>query len=346
VPSVQTFLGPRDGGDLGTTLLHEHVFVRDMELELDLARSEWNEAEAVERAVSGMAALHALGVRTVVDLTVPGLGRDVRVVSAVARRVPVNLLASTGFYLRAELPLYYQFHGPGRPIDGPDPLVELFTRDIEAGISGTSIRAAMLKVVTDATGITDDVARVMVAAAITHQQTGVPITTHSHPASRNGLVQQAFLRAHGVPLERVIIGHSGDSEDLAYLRELMDNGSTIGMDRFGMEHVLPDERRVRVVLALLRLGYADRMVLSHDAAFFSHVTPPSWRAMAAPCWHMETIPRRILPVLRQLGASEADLHQMLVVNPRRLLEPSTHRTTTAPTRPGADAHDRSLEEAT
>ena len=49
----------------------------------------------------------------------------------------------------------------------------------------------------------------------------------------------------------------------------MDAGATIGMDRFGMEHVLPDEARVRTVLALLRLGYADRMVLSHDAAFFS-----------------------------------------------------------------------------
>ena len=62
----------------------------------------------------------------------------------------------------------------------------------------------------------------------------------------------------------------------------MDNGSTIGMDRFGMEHVLADDRRVRTVLALLELGYADRMVLSHDAAFYSHVTSPSWRSVAAP----------------------------------------------------------------
>jgi phosphotriesterase-related protein len=325
VAPVQTFLGPSGPGDLGTTLLHEHVFVRDLELERNLAESEWNEAEAVEGAVSGLAALHSLGVRTVVDLTVPGLGRDVRVVSVVAHRVPVNLVASTGYYIRAELPLYFQLHGPGRPNDAPEPLVELFVRDIEVGIGGTAIRAAMLKVVTDAAGITDDVARVMTAAAIAHQHTGVPITTHSHPASRNGLLQQAFLRARGVPLERVIIGHSGDSEDLSYLRELMDNGSTIGMDRFGMEHVLPDDRRVAVVLSLLRLGYADRMVLSHDAAYFSHVTPPSWRARSAPRWHMEDIPRRILPMLREGGASEADLHQMLVLNPGRLLEPSAHR---------------------
>jgi predicted metal-dependent phosphotriesterase family hydrolase len=38
---------------------------------------------------------------------------------------------------------------------------------------------------------------------------------------------------------------------------------------------------------------------------------------------METLPRRILPMLRQAGASDEDIHQMLVLNPRRLLEPRT-----------------------
>ncbi len=159
----------------------------------------------------------------------------------------------------------------------------------------------MLKVMTDVDGITPDVARVMTAAAIAHSETGVPITTHSHPASRNGLVQQTFLGERGVPPDRIVIGHSGDSEDLDYLMELMDNGSTIGMDRFGMEHVLPDERRVRTLVALLEQGYADRIVISHDAAFYSHVTPPSWRARAAPRWRMDTISRSILPTLRDAG---------------------------------------------
>ena len=129
----------------------------------------------------------------------------------------------------------------------------------------------------------------MSAAAAAHARTGVTITTHSVPETRNGLEQQAFLREHGVPADRIVIGHSGDTEDLDYLRELMDNGSTIGMDRFGMEHVLPDDRRVATVLRLLELGYAERMVLSHDAAIYSHVTPPAWRAREAPNWHMATI---------------------------------------------------------
>jgi phosphotriesterase-related protein len=217
--------------------------------------------------------------------------------------------------------VYFAFHGPGRPIDEPEPLIDLFVRDIRDGIGGTSIRAGMLKLMTDAEGITPDVERVMSAAAIAHQETGVPITTHSHPASRNGLLQQAFLSERGVSLDRVIIGHSGDSEDLDYLRELMDNGSTIGFDRFGMEQVLTDDRRMRTLLRLLEDGYGDRMVLSHDAAFYSHVTPPSWRARMAPRWRMDTIPRHILPALRAARVSDIEIEQLMIANPHRLLGP-------------------------
>ena len=317
---VQTYGGPVSSDDLGVTLIHEHIFVRNPELERNLPDGEWSASECAKAAVSGLAELYDLGVRTVVDLTVPGLGRDVALVAEVAERVPVNLVAATGWYTPNVLPTFFGFHGPGRPIDGPDPLIELFVRDITAGIAGTRVRAGMLKVMTDAAGITPDVARVMSAAAVAHQETGVPITTHSHPASRNGLLQQAFFTERGVAAERLVIGHSGDSEELGYLRELMDNGSTIGMDRFGMEHVLPDERRVRTVVALVELGYADRMVLSHDAAFYSHVTPPSWRARYAPRWRMDTISRRIMPMLRDAGVGSDAIEQMLVRNPRRLLE--------------------------
>lgn len=320
---VSTYGGPVRAGDLGLTLIHEHIFVRNPELELSLPDPEWNPAAAVVAAVTQLTELHRLGVRTVVDLTVPGLGRDARLVAEVAARVPVHLVASTGWYTANSLPVYFAFHGPGRTIDEPDPLAALFIRDITEGIAGTTVRAGMLKVMTDADGITPDVARVMDAAAAAHRATGVPITTHSHPASRNGLAQQAFLVERNVPLERVIIGHCGDTDDLAYLVELMENGSTIGMDRFGMEHVLADDRRMRVVLDLLERGYGDRMVLSHDAAIYSHVTPPAWRARCAPRWRMDTIPLRIVPALRAAGVPDEVIDELLVHNPRRMLEVAT-----------------------
>lgn len=319
---VQTFRGSVDATALGPTLIHEHVFVGDAELDLNFPHPEWDAATMVDQAVRGLERLWELGTRTVVDLTVLGLGRDLRRVAEVAERTRVNLVASTGYYTADVLPPYFHTHGPGRLVDGPDPLVELFVRDIEAGDAGTGVRAGMLKVATDRSGLTPDVERVLSAAAIAQQQTGVPITTHTDAAARSGREQLAYFRKRGVDPERLIIGHCGDSEDLDYLRELMDAGCTIGMDRFGMEHVLPDDRRIATVTRLLRLGYAERMVLSHDAAFFSRMTPPSWRAEHAPHWHLENLGRRVIPRLIEDGADPDDVDQMLVRNPARLLTPS------------------------
>lgn len=317
--AVPTFTGEVTADRLGPTLIHEHVFVSDPELDRNLPHPEWDEQVAIEQAVDGLTRLYELGVRTVADLTVPGLGRDVELVRQVAERVPVNLVASTGYYTSDVLPPFFRTHGPGRLIGGPDPLIDLFIGDIERGIAGTGIRAGMIKIASDLEGITPDVERVFTAASVAHLQTGVPITTHSHAATGGGRDQQRLLERLGVPLDRVVIGHSGDSVDLDYLRELADKGSYLGFDRFGMEHMAKDEDRIRTLLALLELGYAERIVLSHDAAFFSRVTPPSWRAKTVPHWHMENLSRRILPRLRHAGVNEATIRMLMVYNPRRVL---------------------------
>ncbi|PWB96501.1 phosphotriesterase family protein [Salinibacterium hongtaonis] len=319
VRTVPTFTGEVTAEQLGTTLIHEHVFVMSPELDVNMPHPEWDEEHAIERAIAGFERLYALGVRTVVDLTVLGHGRDVERVRRVAERVPVQLVAATGFYTSDVLPHHFQLNGPGRLVDGPDPLIDLFIGDIERGIAGTTIRAGMLKVASEAHGITPDVNRVFEAAAIAHIQTGAPVTTHSHAASHGGLEQQDLLERLGVGLDRVVIGHSGDTGDLDYLREVAARGSYLGFDRFGMDHMGSDEVRVRTLLALIEEGLTSQLVLSHDAAFFSRMTPPSWRAINAPNWHMEQISRSILPRLVAEGVDAATIHQLMVENPRRVL---------------------------
>ncbi|MGM7698445.1 phosphotriesterase family protein [Microbacterium sp. A84] len=321
--SVPTFTGSVSADELGMTLIHEHIFVTDPELDLNMPHPEWDEQAMIERAVELLSELYEQGVRTVVDLTVIGLGRDVRRVAKVAARVPVQIVAATGCYAAEVLPPFFRLNGPGLVVDGPDPLVDLFIGDIEQGIAGTSVRAGMIKIASDAAGLTPDATRVFAAAAAAHLRTGVPITTHSHAASRGGSAQQDALERLGVPLDRVVIGHSGDSTDISYLRGLADRGSFLGFDRFGMEHVARDADRVRMLLQLLDAGYAGRIVLSHDAAVFSRVTPPSWRAAHVPSWHMSHLFDTVLPQLRAAGVDDATLQQLMVLNPRRVLTGTT-----------------------
>ncbi|MPZ94921.1 MAG: hypothetical protein GEU96_08380 [Propionibacteriales bacterium] len=133
VGEVQTLKGPVSAGNLGTTLIHEHLFVGHPELDLNFPHPEWDEPAMVDAAVDGLERLWGLGVRTVVDLTVLGLGRDVARVARVADRTRMQLAVSTGYYTADVLPPFFHTHGPGRLVDGPDPLVELFLNDIEEG---------------------------------------------------------------------------------------------------------------------------------------------------------------------------------------------------------------------
>src|SRR4029453_5611246 len=100
------------------------------------------------------------------------------------------------------------------------------------------------KCATDTAGVTPVIENILRASARAQKATGVPISTHPGAAGRGGGAQEAVFGQGGVDLSRVIIGHSGDSDDLKYLRGLMDRGSTIGMDRFGLENFLPPSHAV------------------------------------------------------------------------------------------------------
>jgi phosphotriesterase-related protein len=206
---------------------------------------------------------------------------------------------------------------------GPIPTAELghlFIRDITRGIGASGVKAAIIKCATDTAGVTPVIDNILRASARAQKATDVPISTHTWAAGRTGQMQQAIFTQEGVDLGRVIIGHSGDSEDLGYLRGLMERGSMIGMDRFGLESFLPTARRVDVLARLCAEGYAPRMVLSHDANCWRDMLSEDAKRRTRPLWHYNPISDDILPALRKAGVSEDQIEQMLVRNPRAIFE--------------------------
>ena len=147
-------------------------------------------------------------------------------------------------------------------------MTEMFVSDITDGIAGTGVKAAFLKCAIDAEGLTRGVERVLRAVAQAHLATGAPVTVHTHPASRSGLVAIGVLAQEGADLSRVVIGHSGDTDDLDYLAEVADAGCLLGMDRFGDTDPPAFGQRVKTVAGMCERGYAASMVLSHDTACF------------------------------------------------------------------------------
>ncbi len=315
---VDTVRGPVAAADLGVTLMHEHVFVLSPEIMANYPEGWGDEQAREEAAVEKLNALKAIGVDTIVDLTVIGLGRYIPRIQRVAERTDLQIVVATGVYTYDDVPMYFHFSGPGTMLNGPDTMAEMFIRDITEGIADTGVKAAILKCATDEPGLTPGVERVLRAVAAAHRATGVPISTHTHAHTRRGLEQQRVFAEEGVDLSRVVIGHSGDTTDLDYLEELLAAGSYLGMDRFGLDMFCSFEDRVDTVAKMCMRGHADRMVLAHDASCYIDWLPEAALPVVLPNWHYLHIHNDVLPALRRRGVTEEQITTMLVDNPRAI----------------------------
>lgn len=323
--SAQGVLGPIDTGDLGFTLMHEHVLVASWAMRRCFP-DYVDEGELLERAERELRSAMERGVRSVVDLTPINLGRDARLLREVARRTGVQLIAATGFYWTEE---------PWMEAWPAEALVEYLVRDLERGMEDTEARAGIIKCATDRLGVTELNRKLLQVAARAHRATGAPISTHSSVANRSGLAQQDVFEEEGVDLRRVVIGHCGDTEDVDYLEAILKRGSTIGMDRFGIDILLPTEQRVDTIAKLCERGWEGQMVLSHDAACHIDWFPRAMIERTVPNWNYRHIPDDVIPALREQGVSEAQIRRMTVDNPRRVFEGQEPYPETA--RAGAEA---------
>jgi phosphotriesterase-related protein len=320
MPQIHTVKGAIETENLGQTLMHEHIFVLSSEINQNYPEVWGDEEKRVSDAITRLNELKARGVDSVVDLTVIGLGRYIPRIQRIAEQTDINIIVATGVYTYNDVPMYFHFRGPGTELEGPELMTDMFIRDIEEGIAGTGVKAAILKCATDKQGVTKGVERVLRAVAQAHRKTGVPISTHTHARSERGLEQQRIFEEEGVDLARVIIGHSGDTTDIDYLEKLVAQGSYLGMDRFGIDTILTFEDRVKTVAEMCKRGHADKMVLSQDAACFNDWLPEEAIPVVLPRWHFLHIHNDVIPALKEQGVSDEQIHTMLVDNPRRIFE--------------------------
>lgn len=309
---VDTVSGRVPADHLGMTLMHEHVFTFSPTGPAPGTRP-WEEQSEVARAIKRLNQAKARGVGGLVDLTVPGLGRDIARIRQVATGTDVNVIAATGLYAFDDVPPGVVDAATARRSDLADVLARRFIDELTAGIDDTGIRAGVIKCCTDEPGLTTGVEVMLRAAARAHVATGAPISTHTN--GRYGQEQIAIFRREGVDLTRVVIGHSGARSDMNYLESIVDTGASAGMDQFGMDYV-PPEKRINAVVTLVRRGYVERLVLSHDFSSYTDtfVPPSSWTS-----YGYVNIPEVTVPALLRAGCTPTDIEQMLVHNPRRLL---------------------------
>jgi predicted metal-dependent phosphotriesterase family hydrolase len=309
VGHVQTVRGRIPADDLGFVLPHEHTGIQLWQIPNRWDYWELTPDDTV--VLPDLAAYRAAGGATLVDLTLPGVGRDPLRLRRYAEASGLHIVMGTGWYRTA----YYPAEAL---IDrrSVDELADELVAGIEGGVDGTDIRPGIIgEIGTDKPWLTALEERVHRAAGRAARRTGLAITTHS-VMSPVGLAQLRVFEEEGVDPTRVVIGHADSYPVLEHYLEVVRRGANLEFDFLGMSFT-PVERQgepriVDLARELIERGHADRLLLSQDVCHNSQLTAYGGNGYV----HLF---KTFLPQLRAAGVPESAIHQMTVLNPARIL---------------------------
>jgi phosphotriesterase-related protein len=308
---VETVTGPVPIESLGRTLMHEHLLVGAPGWEFDEESSRLSLREMVERCVDRIEELKSAGYSSLVDPCPMDMGRDVDLMREVSQRTGFNIICATGFY-HGELgaATHWRFRML-LDTDTPRRVADLLIKEITDGIGDAAVKPGILKTATGRV-VTAYEEMMMQATAQASLATGVPITTHTEGI--HGDVQLDTLCGAGVDPARIIVGHSCGSNDTDYHRTLITRGAFLGFDRFGFTPANTDENRIEALVKLVKAGFGDRIVVSHDCVLCYRGVD---HLMAKRRRDFMLYERTIVPMLLERGLSTADIDRLTVDNPRQ-----------------------------
>jgi len=302
-PEIITVNGPIAPEAMGITQTHEHLWLNAY----DHYKSYGIVFEDLDTMVSEVKEYGRLGGQSIVEVTTEEIGRDPEMLREISRQSGVNVIMGCGWYR--------EFGFPDKVKEKTSrELAEIIVKEIEIGVADTGIRAGVIGEIGTGTGhILPAEERVFRAAALAQQKTGVAITTHTTRWGTLALEQIDLLAEAGANLSKVIIGHLGDRIGIRHLLPIAARGVYVEVDNIGYLDYQPEWVRADNVANLVSEGFVNQILLSQDVCMLSHL-----KYQGGPGYGY--LLGTFLPLLRERGVSEADIHTMLVENPARALQ--------------------------
>jgi predicted metal-dependent phosphotriesterase family hydrolase len=306
---VQTVRGRVAAEEIGLTLPHEHTAIALWHIP---GRWDYWELSRDEKIIEAeLAPFREKGGSCLVDLTLPGVGRDPKRLVDLSERTGLHIVMGSGWYRGAYYP-------PEASIDrrSVDDLAAELIREATEGVGDTGVKPGIIgEIGTDKPWLSALEERVHRAAARAARATGLAITTHS-VMSPVGLDQLEIFEEEGVDPGRVVIGHADSYPSLDHYLGIIGRGANLEFDFLGMSFT-PMERHgegriVKMLCELLQRGHGDRVLLSQDVCHNSQLTRYGGHGYT---YLQDTF----LPRVRAAGASEAEVVRLTADNPRRIL---------------------------
>lgn len=345
---VMTVNGPIDPDQLGSTIMHEHVFI-DFTV-LDETPERWAAtgrrrpvgatAVGLYRAPLTMDILGAVtlgavnrdnwllvdekvaidevtefkrhGGGTIVDTTSIGLKRDPLALRRVSNAIGLNIVMGASWYRtgwRDEAEI------DRRSVES---LTDEIVRDITVGVGDTGTRSGIIgEVGTVGNPLVANEMKVIRASGRASRLTGAAVTLHTSALLKEQPKILDMLAAEGADLKRVILGHSNPiANDMAFMKPLLERGVYIQFDLLGRSPTvrtrLTDTDVAIGIVDLIKAGYTDRILLSQDVC-----TKVQLKAFGGAGYSF--IQEQFIPYLKRLGVTDAQINIIMVENPKRAL---------------------------
>jgi phosphotriesterase-related protein len=299
---VITVLGTIRPDEMGVTQTHEHLFLDAMDHYASYGyQMVIDDEEVMAREIEEFT---SRGGRTICDVTLDEIGRDPERLVRFSRRTGIHILMGSGWYRDFGYP-------PIVAEKTSRELAEVLVKEIEVGVANTGIRAGFIgEIGTGRHHVSPGEERVFRAAALAQARTDVVITTHTTRWGTLALEQIAMLEEFGANLSRVIIGHLGDRVGVHHLLPIAAKGVYLEVDNIGYLDYQPEYVRADNVAALVKEGFVDRVLLSEDICMLNHLKYSGGKGYG---YLLEVF----VPMLRERGVSDEQIHEMMVVNPAR-----------------------------
>ena len=346
---IMTVTGPIDPGDLGVTIMHEHLFIalaKQVAPDDDSPASDvalWGEKLTLENlhlartrrsifdnwilsdedlAIREAMEFRKMGGDSIVEVTSTGIHRDPVGLLRVSRATGLNIVMGSGWYQKA----YHPADMDERTVEG---MAEEIVRDVTVGVRDTGVRSGVIGEVGVQGGpIEPNEVKSIRASVRASRATGAAISFHLGGQGREKLQTLAIMDEEGVDRSRVIYGHSDSAAgDIPLLLELLESGVYVQFDLMGRVGVPidmgPSDGGVGLTLPLtamvaaaiprlIEAGHVDQILLSQDVCTKAQLKAYGGTGYS---YILETF----LPHLRSRGVSEEHIRKMMVENPRRVL---------------------------
>lgn len=298
---IRTVLGDVEPAEFGVCYAHEHLLGEPPPAfsQEDLVLSDR------EMALEELRGFHEYGGDAVVEMTTPDYGRDAAGLRWLAEQSGVKIVAATGYN-------HERFSAPFLTEVTVQELSVRYAREIMTGMDASTIRAGLIKASSPLNTISPLAQKMLVAAALTHQMTNAPISTHTE-AGTMALEQIELLVGSGAAPASIVIGHLDRKLEWDYHLQIARSGVFLGYDQIAKEKYYPDSLRAEFISRLFSEGHGGQILLSGDLARRSY-----WYTYSGGKYlGFRFILTRFVPLLKEHGMSESQIHTLLVDNPAR-----------------------------